>query len=73
MLAGRRGGKRACLAVGHRILRVVHNLLSSHRPCEEGGSDYYHPTDTDRLKDKLVQRLKKLGFVVTVVAAETAA
>jgi transposase len=72
-LAGRRGGKRACLAVGHRILRMVHNLLSRHRPYEEGGSDYYRPTDTDRLKDKLVQRLKKLGFAVTVTAAQTAA
>ena len=72
-LAGRRGGKRACLAVGHRILRMVHNLLSSHRPYDEGGPDYYRPTDTDRLKDKLVQRLKKLGFAVTVAAAESAA
>lgn len=72
-LAGRRGGKRACLAVGHRILRMVHALLSSHRPYQEGGPDYYRPTDTDRLKDRLVQRLKKLGFAVTVAAAETAA
>jgi transposase len=72
-LAGRRGGKRACLAVGHRILRVVHSLLSSHRPYQEGGPDYYRPTDTDRLKDRLVQRLKKLGFAVTVAAAQTAA
>lgn len=72
-LAGRRGGGRACLAVGHRILRVVRNLLSSRRPYEEGGPDYYRPSDTDRLKDKLVQRLKKLGFAVTVAAVETAA
>ncbi|MBA4064581.1 MAG: IS110 family transposase [Isosphaera sp.] len=72
-LAGRRGGKRACLAVGHRILRMVHNLLSSHRPYQEGGIDYYRPTDTDRLKDKLVQRLRTLGYAVTIAAAETAA
>ena len=70
---GGAGGKRACLAVGHRILRMVHNLLSSHRPYQEGGPDYYRPTDTDRLKDRLVQRLKKLGFAVTVAAVETAA
>ena len=38
-----------------------------------GGPDYYRPTDTDRLKDKLVQRLRKLGYTVTVAAAETAA
>ena len=52
---------------------MVHSLLSSHRPYQEGGTDYYRPTDTDRLKDRLVQRLKKLGFAVTVAAAETAA
>jgi transposase len=72
-LAGRRGGKRACLAVGHRILRMVHALLSSHRPYQDGGPDYYRPTDTDRLKDRLVQRLRKLGCAVTVTEPQTAA
>jgi transposase len=72
-LAGRRGGKRACLAVGHRIVRMVHRLLSSRRPYEEGGPEYYRPTDIDRLKDKRVHRLRKLGFAVTVAAAATAA
>lgn len=72
-LAGRRGGKRACLAVGHRILRMAHSLLSSRRPYVEGGLDYYHVTDKDRLKDNLVRRLRKLGFDVTVAAAPTAA
>lgn len=72
-LAGRRGGKRACLAVGHRILRMVHTLLSAPRPYQEEGGDYYRPTDKDRLKDKLVQRLRKLGYAVDVTAAEPAA
>jgi len=35
--------------------------------------DYYRPTDIDRLKDKLVHRLRKLGFAVTIEAATTAA
>lgn len=68
-LAGRRGGKRACLAVGHRILRMVHRLLSSGRPYQEEGADYYRPTDTDRLKNKLVQRLRRLGYDVEVTPA----
>ena len=72
-LAGRRGGKRACLAVGHRILRMVHRLLSAPRPYREEGADYYRPTDKDRLKDKLVQRLRKLGYAVEVSVAEPAA
>lgn len=68
-LAGRRGGKRACLAVGHRILRIVHRLLLAPRPYREEGADYYCPTDKDRLKDKLVQRLRKLGYAVQVEVA----
>jgi hypothetical protein len=72
-LAGRRGGKRACLAVGHRILRTVPSLVSTPRPYQEEGADYYRPTNTGRLKDKLVQRLRKLGYAVEVTAAEPAA
>jgi transposase len=72
-LAARRGGKRACLAVGHRIIRMVHSLLSAPRPYQEGGADYYRTTNKDRLKDKLVQRLRKLGYAVEVTAADPAA
>jgi transposase len=72
-IAGRRGGKRACLAVGHRILRMVHKLLSTPSPYQEEGPDYYRPTDQDRLKDKLVQRLRKLGYAVEVKPAEPVA
>jgi transposase len=69
----RRGGKRACLAVGRRLLRMVHALLSQPRPYEEEGLDYYRAPDKDRAKDKLVRRLQKLGYVVTVTTAEPAA
>ena len=72
-LAGRRGGKRACLAVGHRVSGMAHALLSSRRPYREDGPDYYRPTDTDRLKDKLLQRLHRLGYAVTAVPVEAAA
>ena len=70
-LAGRRGGKRACLAVGHRILRMAHSLLSAPRPFREEGPDYYRPADRDRVKDRLLRRLQRLGYTVTV--ADTAA
>src|SRR5262245_43529576 len=65
-IKGRRGGKRACLAVGHRILRMAHALLSKPRPYQEAGPDYYRVPDKDRLKDKLVRRLQKLGYAVTL-------
>ena len=72
-LKGRRGGKRACLAVGHRILRMAHALLSKPQPYQEEGLDYYRVPDKDRVKEKLVRRLQKLGYAVTVSVAESAA
>jgi transposase len=72
-LKGRRGGKRACLAVGHRILRMAYALLSKPRPYQEEGPDYYRAPDKERLKDKLVRRLQKLGYAVTVTGEKPAA
>lgn len=72
-IKGRRGGKRACLAVGHRILRMAHALLSRPRPYQEEGPDYYRVPDKDRVKDKLVRRLQQLGYAVTVTATVPAA
>jgi transposase len=72
-LKGRRGAKRACLAVGPRILRMAYTLLSKGRPYEEEGLDYYRVPDKERVKEKLVKRLQKLGYAVTVEVAEPAA
>jgi transposase len=72
-LKGRRGAKRACLAVGHRILRMAYALLSHGRPYAEEGPDYYRVPDRERVKEKLVKRLQKLGYAVTLEAAEPAA
>jgi len=72
-IKGRRGGKRACLAVAHRVLRMAYVLLRDRRPYREEGPDYYRPAGTDRVKDKLVRRLQRLGYAVTVTVAEPAA
>lgn len=70
-VAKRRGKKRACLAVGHRILRIAWALLRSGEAYREGGPDYFVAAGKDQLKDQLVRRLQKLGYAVTV--AEPAA
>src|SRR5262249_4934474 len=72
-IKARRGGKRACVAVGHRILRMAYVLLSRRRPYEEGGPDYYRAPDKERLKERLVRRLKKMGYDVTVSETPRAA
>jgi transposase len=67
-VARRRGKKRACLAVGHRILRIAWALLRTGAVYREGGPDYFVAAGKDQLKDQLVRRLRKLGFTVTVEA-----
>lgn len=66
-LAGRRGRKRAIMAVGHALLVVMYHLLkdpSLHY--EELGGAYFDHLDPDRLRRHLVKRLESLGFEVTL-------
>jgi transposase len=72
-LKGRRGVKRACLAVAHRLLRIVHYLLSTGKPYTEEGPDYYRATDQERLKEKLLARLQRMGYRVTLTTDDQAA
>ncbi len=72
-LRGRRGVKRACMAVAHRLLRIVHYLLSSGKPYVEEGPEYYRPTNRERLKEKLLRRLRQMGYQVAVTTDERAA
>lgn len=67
-VARRRGKKRACLAVGHRILRIAWALLKSGASYREGGPDYFVAASKDQVKDQLVRRLQRLGYAVTVEA-----
>jgi transposase len=72
-IKARRGDKRAILAVGHRILRMAYALLTRRRPFEDGGADYYRVADQERVKEKLVRRLKRMGYDVTLTGAPPAA
>ena len=72
-LKGRRGVKRACLAVAHRLLRIVHRVLRTGVPYQEEGPDYYRAPDRERLKDRLLARLRRLGYRVSIAADDEAA
>jgi transposase len=66
-LAGRRGTKRALVAVGHRLLQIVYNVLSKGQSYRELGEDYQDKQqDKQRLARRLLKRLEKLGVKVTV-------
>ncbi len=71
-IARRRGPKRACVAVGHSILKIVYHLLSSSDTYEDLGFDYYETVDKERVKNDLLRRLQRLGYEVTLTETEAA-
>jgi transposase len=66
-IARRRGGKRACRAVGHQILRLAHRLLSNpDESFREPGPDYFDQRRKDQLANALLRKLRQLGVDVSV-------
>jgi transposase len=65
-LAGRRGKKRAVVAVGHTILSVVYHLLKHETTYADLGADYFDRIEPERLTRYLVKRLESLGHRVTL-------
>jgi len=70
-LAARRGKKRACIAVGHSILKIVYHLLKDGDPYRDLGGSYFDRLDPQRLTRYLVRRLERLGHKVTLQPAAT--
>jgi transposase len=71
-LAGRRGKKRAAVAVAHSLLVVIFHLLKGKATYQELGADYFDRLDQDRLTRGLVRRLEQLGLKVTLEPAAAA-
>lgn len=66
-LAARRGKKRALVAVAHRLLAIIYNVLKKRQTYQELGEDYRDKQpNTERLKERLLKRLEKLGVKVKV-------
>ena len=72
-LAGRRGKKRALVALGHTILVIIYRLLKDRTTYADLGADYFDRLDTERLTRTLVRRLERMGHKVTLQPQETAA
>ena len=68
-LAARRGRKRAVVAVGHTLLRLVYWLLKYDQPYRDLGGDYFDRLRPERLTRSLVQRLQRLGYQVNLSPA----
>ncbi len=65
-LAARRGKKRAIVAVAHSLLVIAYHLIARREPYRELGADYFDRQRPAATAQRLVQRLRKLGFEVTL-------
>jgi transposase len=72
-LAARRGKKRAIVAIGRSMLISIWHMLSRQEPYQDLGADYYDQRRKDTKVSYFTKQLSKLGFVVTLDPAPTAA
>jgi len=72
-LKARRGGLRAALAIGHKILVAAYHMLAKRLAYRELGEAYLDQIDQTRTAANLRRRLERLGYIVTLQPKETAA
>ncbi len=65
-LAGRRGKKRAVMAVAHSILVISYYLIQRKEPYRELGGDYFDQRRPQATANRLVRRLEHLGYQVSL-------
>ncbi len=66
--AARRGTGRAVIAVGHSVLVAIYHMLTRWEPYHELGAQYFDEHERDHVQRRLVHRLERLGFAVTLEA-----
>jgi transposase len=65
-LVGRRGKKRAIVAVAHSILVSAYHMMSRHEPYQDLGATYFDARKKESVVNRLLHRLEHLGVHVTI-------
>lgn len=65
-LAGRRGKKRAIVAVAHSLLVTIYHVLRWRAPYQDLGSHYFDERKKEATVERLVKRIEQLGHTVTL-------
>ena len=68
-LAGRRGKKRALVAVARSLLVVIYHVLLYQEPYRELGGNYFDECKKETVVQQLTRRLEKLGYQVALAPA----
>lgn len=67
-LAGRRGKKRAIMALAHSILVIAYHIIQRKEPYRDLGGNYFDERKRATTANRLTRRLEKLGYTVTIRA-----
>jgi len=65
-LAGRRGKKRAIVALAHSLLTIIYHMLKDASEYRELGCHYFDKLNAHRLLPHLLKRIKDMGYQVTI-------
>jgi len=65
-LVARRGRKKAIVAVMHTILVMAYHIIQRKEPYRELGGNYFDQQRPELTAQRLVKRLERLGFDVTI-------
>ncbi len=68
-LVGRRGKKRALVAVGHKIIIAAYFILKNKEPYKDLGSDFLDQKNRDKQIKRHLRQLRDLGVDVSQCAA----
>ncbi len=72
-LKGRRGHKKAIVAVAHSILVIAWHLLSTGQPYSDLGADWFMQRhSSEAYRNRLVRQLERMGHKVTLEPADAA-
>ena len=71
-LAGRRGKKRAIVAVAHSILTATYFILREGRAYKDLGADHFDRISRDRIRRYHIKRLETLGYKVELTEKQAA-
>ncbi|HVI71881.1 MAG TPA: IS110 family transposase [Pyrinomonadaceae bacterium] len=72
-LSGRRGRKRALVAVARTILQSMYYMVQRGTPYQDLGENYYDQRNPQKLANRLAKRIEKLGFKVVIEGVPQAA
>ena len=65
-LVGRRGKKKAVIAVAHSILVIAYHMLKHHQPYKDLGGNYFDELKPETTAKRLAKRIEKLGYQVVL-------